>query len=378
MQSEMCLTLEPAKGSRRNSLMRAIPGPMCASHLGPDWIDPGTQARTRNYSPREMLASPTRNTVSAARDVPARLLLAAQCGLPLLPSEMRQRLAPLLSYQSMAILAGSVVAIGVAHTFGVGEIVDVIFGVVTVALLGSDAISAGRHAHAFYRAALAAQTQNDFQLAGSEFARFVTIAGIDTVIVLLSRARPEAAAPGETIEMNVEATSLRASWLTYVNRIVFSVPKDKGMLWSKLALQSESGANAMRNAERLARSKGLLTLEMLLKDEGFYEIYAKQFGSYGNIKAKGLDGITADIWRVLSARYAASLEGKVTAYILNANLRAALAAGREPVLVDELEEIANIMQSNTRISSVEMIDASSGRSWTLLRSQVLKTAQSTH
>jgi len=358
--------------------MRAIPGPMCASHLGPDWIDPGTQARTRNYSPREMLASPTRNTVSAARDVPARLLLAAQCGLPLLPSEMRQRLAPLLSYQSMAILAGSVVAIGVAHTFGVGEIVDVIFGVVTVALLGSDAISAGRHAHAFYRAALAAQTQNDFQLAGSEFARFVTIAGIDTVIVLLSRARPEAAAPGETIEMNVEATSLRASWLTYVNRIVFSVPKDKGMLWSKLALQSESGANAMRNAERLARSKGLLTLEMLLKDEGFYEIYAKQFGSYGNIKAKGLDGITADIWRVLSARYAASLEGKVTAYILNANLRAALAAGREPVLVDELEEIANIMQSNTRISSVEMIDASSGRSWTLLRSQVLKTAQSTH
>src|SRR3569833_1733577 len=114
MQSEMCLTLEPAKGSRRNSLMRAIPGPMCASHLGPDWIDPGPQARTRNYSPREMLASPTRNTVSAARDVPARLLLAAQNNKPQQPTKKHQRHAPLLSYQSMAILAGSVGAIGVA------------------------------------------------------------------------------------------------------------------------------------------------------------------------------------------------------------------------------------------------------------------------
>ena len=219
--------------------MRAIPGPMCASHLGPDWIDPGTQARTRSYSPREILAGPTRNTVTAARDVPARLLLAAQCGLPLLPSEMRQRLAPLLSYESMAILAGSVVALSVAHAFGVGEIVDVIFGVVTVAVLGSDAIRAGRHARAFYRAALAAQTQKDFQRAGSEFAQFVVIAGIDTVIVLLSRARPRATAPGETIEMNVEATSVRASWFSYVDRIVFSVPKDKGMLWSKLRAVSD-------------------------------------------------------------------------------------------------------------------------------------------
>lgn len=344
------------------------PGPMCISKVGLSWIDGGTNARTRNLPPGPIgsSAGPER-TIRLPVDVSGRLLLAAQCGLPLLPSDAKQRLAPLLTYEAMAVLAGSVISIGAAHAVGVGFAADILVGAVVIATIGQDAIDAARHGKNFYSLAISATSEKDFERAGREFASFVTIVGINTLLVLLLRARP---AP-RISQAAVMGEKTSAAWMAYISKINFKVPAGKGILWSQFGAAQ---------AEALARSKGLVSLEMLLKDEGFLELYAKQFGS-------SQSKLTGDIWRAVSQRYAASLEGKVTAFVHEKRLAGEIIKraepilkpgerGVNPVLIDEMEEIAEAMISNNKISSVEMIDLSSGKSWLMLREQVLRAAES--
>ena len=85
-----------------------------------------------------------RSAVVVPPDVPSRLLLGAQCSLPLLGDEAKAKLAPLLSYESVVVVAGSVLALLAASTMGLGLAVDVILGVAAVAVIGSEAIEACR------------------------------------------------------------------------------------------------------------------------------------------------------------------------------------------------------------------------------------------
>ena len=347
--------------------MSRPPGPMCVTKLGYQWIDAGTTALKRNYSPGPIASAvPAAGSVRVPSDIPARLLLAAQSGIPLLPAELKQRLAPLLTYEGMAVIAGSVLAIGAAHAVGVGFVLDIAVGAFTVAVIGADLLEAGRRASNFYEIAIAARTEGDFDKAGREFAAFVSIAGINTVILLLARARPSAAPSASSLN----SQSVGAAWSSYIGRITFKVPAGKGILWSQIG---------SRPAEKMARSKGLVSLEMLLKDEGFMELYARQFGS-------SKTELTGDIWRKVSQRYAASLEGKVSAFVNEKKLSTELVSraepmlqpgqrGVNPVLIDEIEEIAELMAANGRITSVEMIDVASGRSWIMARGDVLRAAK---
>ena len=274
----------------------------------------------------------------------------------------------------MAVLAGSVIAIGAAHAVGVGFAADILVGAVVIATIGQDALEAARHGRNFYALATSATSEKDFERAGREFASFVTIVGINTLLVLLLRARPA----GSVSRVAVMGEKTSAAWMAYISKIKFVVPSGKGILWSQIGAAQ---------AEAVARSKGLVSLEMLLKEEGFLDLYAKQFGTYENVKARGLDSVTTDIWRAVSKRYAASLEGKVTAFVHENRLSAELVKraepilkpgerGVNPVLIDEIEEIAEAMLANNKISSVEMIDLSSGKSWLMLRDQVLRAAKS--
>ena len=300
-----------------------------------------------------------RSAVVVPPDVPSRLLLGAQCSLPLLGDEANAKLAPLLSYESVVVVAGSVLALLAASTMGLGLAVDVILGVAAVAVIGSEAIEACRRLGAFYELCVDAKYPQDFEAAGKEFATFVIIVGVNVVLALLVRGR---AVKAPTVKI-LDSGALRAGWFSYVERLTFRVPRDKGVLWSQL------GA---RHAERLARSKGLTSLEMLLKREGFLELYARQFGTFKKPTAAGLEGVTLEIWQRVSRRYAASLEGRVSAFVSHPQLAAKVAGGREPILVDELWEIAEAMRANPKISSVQMIDVSTGQSWLMLRSQILK------
>lgn len=298
-------------------------------------------------------------------DVPSRLLLAAQCALPHLPDAVSAQLAPLLTPETMVVIGGSVAAVAAGHALGVGFAVDVALGAVVVVALGSETIEACARLKTFYELAVEARYASDFDAAGRELAAFVTILGINVVAILLTRKSPAKLPQLKTLRTSV----LRAGWRQYVSGLRFKVPRDKGMLWSRLG--------SWRHAERLAKSKGLTSLEMLLQDCGFFELYAKQFGSFEQVKAAGLQGVTEEIWRALSRRYAASLEGKVTAFVKAKDFAKAIAS-KEPMLVDEIEEIAEVMASNPKISLVEMIDVGSGKSWLMNRSDVLKAVGAVH
>jgi hypothetical protein len=340
------------------------PRPLCGYELGYGWIDTGTLPRTRLQPPGPAGVLETRppQTLTVPSDVPGKLLLAAQAGLPKLPQEIRQEVAALLSVESMAIVAGSVLVLAGAQAVGVGLIFDVVLLGLSIALIGAEAIKAARSFQRFYSLALIAQTESDFSKAGEEFAKAVSMLGVNAVIALLARQKLR---PRGRLG-HADTSALRASWYALIDGIKFAVPRDRGMLWSKL--------DSLEAAAALARRKGLVSLEMILKEEGFVELYSKQFGIYENAKRLGLEDVTGDIWRRVSGRYAKSLEGKVTAFVRNRELDRSLRANKEPVLIDELEEIANIMTENSRIISVEMIDLESGRSWHMLRSEVLKAA----
>ena len=256
-------------------------------------------------------------------DIPSRLLLGAQCGLPLLDDEARAKLAPLLSYESMVIVAGSVLAVLAANAMGWGLAVDVVLGLAAVAVLGSETIEACSRLRRFYELCVAAKYPQDFEAAGREFASFVTIVGVNVALALLARGRGVKAPKAKALDMG----TLRAGWGSYVARLTFRVPRDRAVLWSQIG---------MRQAERLAQSKGLVSLEMLLKRQGFYEVYGKQFGTFDKVKAAGLEDITREIWSTVSRRYATSLEGKVTAFVSNSRLGARITKGQEPVLVRRL------------------------------------------
>jgi hypothetical protein len=175
---------------------------------------------------------------------------------------------------------------------------------------------------------------------------------------------------------------LRKFWRNYLRTIQFDVPTNAGALWTKLP---QSAAQA----EAIAKSKGLQTLEMNLAKTDFFKIYEKHFGSYENAKAMMLDDLTDEIWKEVSLRFTDSLSGKVTAFVDNNALMKALSSAsldpktgavlngvREGVFIDELWDIASAMERNPRITSVEVRDVAAGSSRLLTREAVLRSAAS--
>ncbi len=303
--------------------------------------------------------------VTVELDAPARLLLAAQGALPFLPREARERLAPLFTLEAMAVLAGTVLAVAISHALGAGIVVDVLLGAAAFAVVGADTLEVGRRLVEFHRLAMEARHPQDFEAAGRELAAAVVIVGVDVVVALLARR-----ATGRMPKIKrPDAGTLRAGWMPYVRNIRFSVPRDKGMLWSKLG--------DWKAAHRLARQRKLVTLEAQLETQGFFPLYESQFGSWEQVQAAKLEAVTEEIWRTLSRRYAASLEGKVTALVHQRKLAGSLAT-KEPFIVDELDEIAELMRHNAKVTAVEMIDVESGTTWQMLRADVLRAAGRSH
>ena len=317
--------------------------------------------------------------VSVPLNVAAKLLLAARSGLPLLPAEVRQQLAPMLTLEGFAVIAGLVVATVVAHAVGgvFAIAVDVVIGAFTFAIVGRSFLEAGRHPAAFYYTAQSATTEQDFDNAGREFASFVSIAGINTVLLLLARGQLQRGVrnlqslrTGEIVMPKGGPEVLRAGWSSFINRLKFEVPENKGVLWSRLEDVGPDGTIVKGDvrAEVLARQRGLKTLEMALKDEGMLE--EEDLNQWRR----------EEQWRPASNRWAASLKGKVTAFVNNPKLYTALVqAGeqlsKEPLFIDEIETIADIIQNNGKITSVEVIDVSSGQTKLMLREQVPSLAR---
>jgi hypothetical protein len=117
--------------------------------------------------------------------------------LPMLPGEAREQVLAMLSPESLAIVAGTLVVWAGSHFFGVGEIVDIILLVVGFATLGLSVFAGARELYDFATDAVNAQTDDDLDRAARHFASAVDILGISIVsAVLLRRSAKAVAARG--------------------------------------------------------------------------------------------------------------------------------------------------------------------------------------
>jgi hypothetical protein len=110
--------------------------------------------------------------------------------LPQLSPEARQQLAALIEPQSLAIIATVLVAWIAGHAFGVGEIVDVILGVVGVLSIGLAVFSGIDELWEFGRGTYSAGSDQDLDAAAGHLARAIAILGIQAVLAVLFKGRP--------------------------------------------------------------------------------------------------------------------------------------------------------------------------------------------
>lgn len=158
-----------------------LPGPICGSSLGADWIDQGTMNRSRSAPP-----GPIR--LSIAQMGPSEKIEAAlRRSLPMMPAEARDQIQAMLSPESLAIIVGTLIVWAGSHFFGIGEIVDIILLVAGFALLGLSAYSGAKELSHFATAAINARTEADLDRAARHFAAAVNIIGISVITALLLR-----------------------------------------------------------------------------------------------------------------------------------------------------------------------------------------------
>jgi hypothetical protein len=266
----------------------------------------------------------------------------------------------------------AVAAVFVGSQFlGVGEVLDVVAGGVTVLTVGWDGIRGLRGFVRFYQRAVHAQSDEDMNAAARLFADAMLAAisaiGWAKLGKLLGKGIRQTAA----LAITEDAAAQIARWQRYIGSLEFKVPRDKGILWSKLGLNE---------VEKLTDTQGVFSLETFLKENGFSALYDAEFGKTKN-------DVTKKIWEMVSTKYVQSLEGQVTGYVrrtefyqhLEANAeKAAIAAGKnadsihqfkqiknagDPVIITELEEISEILQSNSKITEVVLVDFKTGEAF---------------
>lgn len=295
-----------------------------------------------------------------------RLLEAAYRALPMLPEELRERVAALLTTESMAIIAGVAAIWAGSHFFGVGAIIDVVFAGVTVLTVGWDAIKALRGYVRYYDTAIHARTDEDYNIAARHFADATLTAASAIGWAKLAGWLGKGASKAGNLVRTQSAAAQLARWKRFINALEFDVPAGQGMLWSKLG--------NFRTAEELARRKGLTSLEMILKKNGFYELYSREFG-------KAQTEVTKEIWTMVSRRYVQSLKGEVIGYVnraahyqhINSAANPRLINSTDPVIVHEIDEISKILLSNPKITQVTLIDTKTGEAFGFRSRELLES-----
>ena len=120
-----------------------------------------------------------------------RLLATLERTLPKLGPEAAERLREIINPTSAAVVAGVLLAWVASHAFGVGEAIDIILAVVGVLSIGLAVFSGLDHFGRFAYGVYGAKTDADIESAASHLAEAITILGIQAVLALLFRGRPQ-------------------------------------------------------------------------------------------------------------------------------------------------------------------------------------------
>lgn len=107
-----------------------------------------------------------------------------------LPADAQASLAALATPKNLAIIAGVLKAWIVGQAFGIGELVDIVVGIVGVFSVGVAVFSGLDDLFAFARATYEAGTDKDLDVAAGHLTRAISILGISSVLALLIEGRP--------------------------------------------------------------------------------------------------------------------------------------------------------------------------------------------
>ena len=176
-------------------------------------------------------------------------------------------------------------------------------------------------------------------------------------------------------------------WQSYISRIhLLPQASGNGVLWSRLPGNAEE-------AQRLAKLEDKQTLEMMLSDfdsQKRFDLAVAQLNELLGDSQAVKDEIWAHfgrpIWEQLSKKYAMTLRGEVKAYVRFTgpkglhSVQGAYTLGvlaRDPLIFDEIDVISDAMLLNPAITSVRLVDSSSGAAALMTREEVLRLSQRT-
>jgi hypothetical protein len=103
---------------------------------------------------------------------------------------VRAQLQAVISAESLAIMAGVLVAWFASHAIGIGEIIDVILLTVGVVAIGFSIFKGLDHLYLFATGAYNARSMPDLDAAADHFAKAIAILGVQAVLAVLFRGRP--------------------------------------------------------------------------------------------------------------------------------------------------------------------------------------------
>lgn len=121
----------------------------------------------------------------------ARLEVVLRRTATLLPGDLGRRVLELVSTSSLAIMAGAVAIWAGSHFVGVGEVADVVLLVAGWVILGGAALAGAHKLLAFATATASAKSTADLDGAAQDLAAAITTLGVDVVLGLLLRGKPE-------------------------------------------------------------------------------------------------------------------------------------------------------------------------------------------
>ena len=127
----------------------------------------------------------------ATLDFSQRLGEVFQRTLPKLGPGARDQLAAIIQPASLAIVGVVLAAWVVGHAFGVGEIIDIILGVVGVFSIGLAVFTGLDELFEFAQGTYFAKNEGNLNAAASHLAKAIAILGIEAVLAVLFKGRPK-------------------------------------------------------------------------------------------------------------------------------------------------------------------------------------------
>jgi hypothetical protein len=136
------------------------------------------------------MASAQAATQVASWDFETRLKEMLEIAIPKLGPDVGQQLKQMLSPESLAIMAGVLVAWIISHGAGIGEIIDAIILVAGVFAIGMAVFSGLDYLYNAVSLTYKASSKRDLDRAADDFAKAISILGVQTVLAILFRKVP--------------------------------------------------------------------------------------------------------------------------------------------------------------------------------------------